>query len=295
VFARQFSGNAWLRRIHARQAGWPMLVWRPAALEAASWVERWQRLCSDADAAPLAACLNAVSIRRLRGLASTDLLLGGIAATTVSDLPVVFAWGLFGGAIVFGLRRALQVIGGLRESHVARRASRWISGNFAVVGVIAAVTGMTGAVMLAGINATPDSQVGGGVLIAPAVLIGIAALWRLAAFLELLLAWPFHWRGAVDRLEFDRLVRSTAAPESHRPFGRRFELLQRLKAIPAALRLQDVEIATRERPPRARPFDPSRVKGLRFVGFKGQNRWRLVWFAVWVAYAIARVTHAIGH
>ena len=294
VFARHFSGNARLRRLHAKQAGWPTPVWRPAALEAASWVERWQRLCSDADAAPLAACLNAVSIRRLRGPASTDLLLGFAAAMAVSDLPAAIAWGLLASAVLSGLRRGLQAIDGWPEPHVARRVMRWMSAKFAAVGVIAAIAGVAGLAIAAN-EPAPGSEAIGWMLIAPAVLIGIAALWRLAAFVELLLAWPFQWRGAVDRLEFDCLVRSSAAPASTQPFGQRLAMLQRLKAIPAALRLQDVEIATRERPPRARLFDPSRIKGLRFVGFKGQNRWRLVWFAVWVAYAIARLTHAIGH
>ena len=294
VHARHFSGNAWLRRLHATRPGRPLLLWRPAAVEAGFWAERWRNGSEDADAKALATCLNPVTLQRLRGPASTDLLLGFAAAAVAWDFPAVIAWGLLASAIVFGLRRALLAIAGLQESHIVRRVSRWISANFSVVGVIAAVTGMIGAVLIAGINATPGSQVVGSVLIAPAVVIGTAALWRLGAALELLLAWPFQWRGAVDRLEFDRLVRSTAVPESHGPFGRRFDLLQRLKSIPAALRLQDVEIAVREQPPRVKPFDLARIKGLRFVGFKGQSRWRLLWFGLWVAYAIARLAHVVG-
>ena len=294
VFARHFSGNAWLRRLHAAQPGRPLLVCRPAAVEATSWVERWHRLSEDADAAPLAACLNLVAIQRMRGPASTDLLVGLVAAAFAPDLASGAAWAIVATPVVFGLRRLLQMVGDLPEAHAARRFSGWVSANATVVGVIVLITGAIGVALIAGIQSSAGDRAVGSVLIVPAVLAGTAAIWRIAAFVELLLAWPFLWRGAVDRLEFERCVHSTAVPESHKPFGRRFDVLQRLKSIPAALRLQDVEIAIRERPPRIKPFDLLRIKRMRFVGFKGDNRWRLAWLGLWVVYAIARLLHVVG-
>ena len=144
VYARHFSRNAWLQRLHATRPSRPLLVWRPAALEATSWVERWHRLSEDADAAPLAACLNLVAIQRMRGPASTDLLLGFAAAAVAWDFPAAIAWALLASTIVLGLRRALHAIDGLPEPRAARRAIRWISTNFTVVGVIAAIGGVAG-------------------------------------------------------------------------------------------------------------------------------------------------------
>ena len=93
-----------------------------------------------------------------------------------------------------------------------------------------------------------------------------------------------------DRLEFDGLVRSSAALPAGRPFGSRLGFVKRLASIRAALRLQPIEIATRERPPRARPF--ALVKLTRTTG--GQSGWRVLWFGAWVLFAILRLVHAFG-
>src|SRR5262249_29208604 len=154
------------------------------------------RGCEEADAKALAACVNPAAIRRLHGPASTDVLLGFAAAAVAWDFPVAIAWALLASAIVFGLRRALQAISGLPESHVASRVVRWISTRFTAVGVLAAIAGVAG-IAIATNEPAPGSQVIGWALIVPAVLIGIAALWRIAAFAEALLAWSWQWREAV--------------------------------------------------------------------------------------------------
>ncbi|MCK9685472.1 hypothetical protein [Scleromatobacter humisilvae] len=289
VHARHFSGNAWLRRLHSTRPGRLMLVWRPAAVEAGFWAERWRNASEDADARPLAACLNPVALQRMRGPASTDLLVGLAVAAFAPDLGNAAVWALVATAIVFGLRRLLQVIAKLPETHRARVVARAILGNKIIVGIVAVV----GAWLAAIVSVTPEP---GSRALAVAALLGtplallVASLaWRVAAWIELALAMPFQWREAVDRLEFDGLVRSNATPPG-RPFGRRLGFLKRLASMRAALRLQPLEIATRERPPRARPF--TLVKLGQPGG--GQNRWRMLWFGAWVLFALLRLVHAFG-
>ena len=293
VHARHFSGNLRLRRLHEAHPGPGLLVMRPAAVEAMAWAERWRHLSEDADAMPLAASLNPVAIRQLRGLASTDVLVGLAVAVFAPDLPAAFCWAAIAAAATFGLRRGLQTILGLPETNRWRRIGRWVAANKAVTGVLIAVCACVGVTMYA----TPDvgnsiAEVAlAAVLIAPLALVATAGIWRFAAFLESAVAWHFQWREAVDRLEFDAFVRSNAMPSANQPFGPRLAFVQRLKAIRAALRLQTVEIATRERPPRVQPFKRWR---LRFVGLNGQSGWRRLWFSAWVLFAIVRLVHAIS-
>ena len=291
VFARHFSGNALLRRLHAAQPGRPLLVWRPAAVEAGFWAERWRHGSEDADAKPLAACLNPVAIRRMRGPASTDLLVGLAAAAFAPDLASAAVWALVATAIVFALRRMLQAIGNLPEAHRARVVARAVLGNRIIVGVLAIV----GAWLAAIVFAAPEPGFGAlavaAILATPLALLVTSLVWRVAAWVELVVAGAFLWREAVDRLEFDAFVRSSATPPAGRPFGPRLSFVKRLASMRAALRLQPIEIATRERPPRAKPFTLVKL-GRPAAG--GQNRWRVLWFGAWVLFAILRLVHAFG-
>ena len=290
VYARHFSGNAWLRRLHATRPGRPLLVWRPAAVEAGFWAERWRNGSEDADATALAACLNPVAIRRMRGPASTDLLVGLGVAAFAPDLASAAIWAIVATAIVFGLRRLLQVTVDLPETHRARVVARAVLGNRIMVGVLAVV----GAWLAAIVFAAPEPGIGAlavaAILATPLAMLVASLAWRVAAWVELAVAGAFLWREAVDRLEFDGLVRSSAALPTGRPFGSRLGSVKRLASIRAALRLQPIEIATRERPPRARPF--ALVKLTRTTG--GQSGWRILWFGAWVLFAILRLVHAFG-
>jgi hypothetical protein len=289
VHARHFSGNRRLRRLHETRTGPALLVMRPAAVEATAWVQRWRTASDAADAAALEACLNPVAVRQLHGLASTDLLVGLAVATFAADLSGAATWAVLATAVVLGLRRLLQAIGELPREHRVHRAMRVILGNLILVGVLSAVASAFGAIAFT----SPEPNIGtitlGALLAAPAALFAIAGAWRIAAFLELVLAWPLQWREAVDRLEFDRFAHGSALPEAGRPFGSRLGLVQRLRAIRAALRLQAVEIATNERPPRPRPF--TRLSRLRSTK---TSKWRIAWFLAWIVFAIVRGMHAFG-
>ena len=291
VYARHFSGNLRLRRLHEAQPGPGLLVMRPAAVEATAWIERWRHFAEDADTMPLAASLNPVAIRQLRGPASTDVLVGIAAAVFAPDLPAAFAWGVVAAAAAFGLRLGLQTILGLPETNRWHRIARAVANHKFVAGVLVAVGTWVAALVLT----TPDASDSvakmalAGVMLAPLALVATACVWRFAAFLESVVAWHFQWREAVDRLEFDTFLRSNAMPAAEQPFGPRLGFVQRLKAIRAALRLQTVEVAMRERPPRAQPFKRWRLGSLRF-----QSRWRVLWFAAWVLFAILRLVHAFG-
>ncbi len=293
VYARHFSGNLRLRRLHAAHPGPGLLVMRPAAVEAMAWVERWRRLAEDADTMPLAASLNPVAIRQLRGPGSTDVLVGLAMAIFAPDLPAAACWAVIVAAIVFGLRRGMQMLRGLPATNLWHRLAHQIVGYRIVAGLLALTSAAVGCVVLAVTEAAPTSiaQAVAAVLIVPGAVAVIASVWGVAAFLESLVAWHFQWREAVDRLEFDAFLRSSAMPPTGQPFGPRLAFVQRLKSMRAALRLQTVEVAMRERPPRAQPFRRWRV---RFVGLSGQGRWRLLWFGAWVLFAILRAMHALG-
>ncbi len=297
VYARHFSGNACLRRLHSPRRRIVPIVFHPTALEALHWARRWQHGCEDADAKPLAACLDPRALKRLQGLASTDLLVGACAglplASVAPDLAGVLdglLFGLVATAIVFGSRRVLQFIAGLAPTHWARRIVRGVAGSLAVAGVLAAVAAFVGAVVLAAPEPGSAAIALGAVLIAPATLFAAALAWRVAAWLELVAAWPFLWREAVHRLEFDRFLDRRGAPPAGRAFGPRMGFLPRLRSVPEALRLQEREVLRHERPPRARPFRLVHLGGTKSTP-KG---WRYLWFALWAAFAIARLVHAVG-
>jgi hypothetical protein len=291
VYARHFSGNAWLRRLHRSGPAPRRLVLRPAAVEAMAWVERWRRLGDDADAIALAACLNPVAMRQLHGLASTDLLVGLAAALFAPNLPAALCWAAIAAATVFGLRWALLATLALPPHQRLRR----IAGTIAAKRMEAVVLGLAGGVVGTMLLLMSEARFGvafacGALLVTPMALFLASCAWRFVGFLESAIAWNFQWREAVDRLQFDAFLRSNTLSEGERPFGSRLGFVQRLASIPAALRLQAVEIATRERPPRANPFD--RVRWSRAGG--GQSTWRRLWFALWILFAITRLVHTIG-
>jgi hypothetical protein len=158
--------------------------------------------------------------------------------------------------------------------------------------LVCATAGGIGAVLLAApVPAeAPVEMAAGLALIIPVTLLGAALVWRLAAFLERVLASPWRWREAVDRLEFDHFLRGRFADDGQRPFGTRLSFLQRLKAIRPALKLQQREIATRARPPRAKPF-----RLIRLTSPSGRtNPWRALWFIAWIVFAMVRLLSAFG-
>jgi hypothetical protein len=289
VYARHFSGNAWLRRLHGPGPGLWRPVLRPPAVEARFWAERWRHASEDADAPRLTACLDPVTMRRLRGACSTDLLVGLAVAAFAPSLVSAALWAVVATAVVFGLRRLLQAIGDLPETHRARRTARAIVKNSIVAGGVAAAFGGVGLALL--VEEPTSGQIAlAALFIAPVALLTAALAWRVAAFVELVLAWPWLWREAVDRLEFDGLVRLRTVPQGDRPFGPRLGFVQRLASIRAALRFQATELATRERPPRARPFKLVRLT--RAGG--GPSAWRRLWIGLWILMAILRLVHAFG-
>jgi hypothetical protein len=123
-------------------------------------------------------------------------------------------------------------------------------------------------------------------LIAPAALLGLLAIWHGLAWLERVVAELGTWREAVDRLAFDGFLRGRTTPAAAAPFGMRWTLFERLKAIPAARRLERTELATRERPARVRP-----VTGVR-LRWSAPGKGRMIWIALWILFAIARSIHA---
>ena len=291
VYARHFSGNRWLRRLHSPHPGWAPLAFWPAALEAMRWAERWREACEAADVAPLADSLNARTLQRLEGLASTDLVVGLAVAATQSSIAAAIAWGVGAAALVSGSRYARLRIDGLPRDRRLRIWAHTIFDNRIVTALLAACVGGLGAVLLSIPDLSPLEIAIGIVLVAPLTLIAATLAWRIAAFVELWCAWAFHWREAVDRLEFDRYVAGRAAPDADRPFGSRLGVVQRLRSIPAALRLQDKELAMRARPPRARPITLLRFNRANMKA----NPWRMLWFAAWILFAAMRVWQSFAH
>ncbi len=291
VYARHFSGNRWLRRLHSTQpVRIPVAFW-PSALEAMRWAHRWQAASEAADVPGLASSLNPRTMERLHGLSSTDLLVGLAVAATQPTVATAAAWGLGAAALVSGSRFARRRI---EEMPPGRRLRRWVETNseHRFLGALFAIgAGAFGAMVLVLPEPNAAEIALSVVLLAPLAWLAAGLAWRIAALVELVAAWPFHWREAVDRLEFDRYVGSRAAPEPGRPFGSRLGGVQRLRSIGAALRFQDEEIVRRARPARARPFTLVRFSR---AGVKG-NPWRLLWFAAWILFAAMRVWQTFAH
>ena len=293
VWARHFSGNAWLRRLHSTVNPVTPIASRPATLDALRWAERWQLACADADTPALAGALDPRMLRRLQGreLMSTDLLMGLLFACTASDLADAAVYAAIGTALAFGLRLALLWLRPApRRYRLPEAMGRFVAehpgvGVLLVAGLAAlgfAVVGMNDA---AGAGAWTAATL----LIAPATLLGLLAIWRGLAWLERGVAELGAWRGAVDRLEFDGFLRRRTPTDATAPFGRRWALRERLKAIPAALRLERTEIATRQRPARPPLFKRMRLAWAR------PSPSRMIWIGLWVLFAILRGIHAFGN
>jgi len=300
VYARHFSGSTLLRQLHSPRPGVRLFVLRPAALEAQAWAERWRHASEDADALALADSLDKPALARLRGFASTDLLTGLVAASLMPDAFLAIVAGVITTALVFVARRAFQAVERLPERHRMRRFSRpvvafarLVATQLTLFGAGAAILGVFGVVVIANGSATPGEIVAAALLVVPALLFATTLAWRIAAYVELVVALLFQWREAVDRLEFDRFVNSRAMPMQGPPFGARLRLADRLRAIQPAMALQAREIAQRERPPRARPFRLF-FRRLQFINANGKPSWpRLLWFGAWILFVIMRyVLHA---
>ncbi len=309
VYARHFSGNASLRRLHSPRPGTHLLVFRPSALEAQAWAERWRHASEDADAIALMDCLDAQALARLRGLASTDLLVGLGAAAFAGGAISACATALVVTTLVFLARKGLQTIERLPQESPMRGLARFMSGNLtlfpwrgfvpvkisklAILGFGAAIAAIFGFLLIATPSASPVEIAAGALLLVPGALFFATALWRIAAYLELSVALIFQWREAVDRLEFDRFVNSRSMPTQGPPFGARLGFADRLRSIRPALALQAREIARRERPARARPFRLL-SRRFQFTNSNGKPNWtRLLWFGAWITFVIMRyVLHA---
>ena len=288
VHARHFSGNAWLRRLHS-PAAWPrLLANRPAVLEAAAWARRWQHLAEDADARQLA---NALDKRTLRGLAgwlllSTDLLLGALCASATDSLSA----GLLVAAVVtclaIVLRQALFLLASTDRARPLGRFVAWWTAQWKLGALLVAGLAFSGLLMFCDQpDASALSRLGLAMAV-PAALLSLRLAWLAVGWVEQVLALTASWRSAVDRLELERLASSPAGAREPGAFGPRLTLLERLKAIPAALRLERAEIARSARPSRPRLF------GRLEPGKWSRGRW--IWFALWIAFVIARGLIAVG-
>ena len=293
VWARHFSGNAWLRRLHSPRPAVTPIALRPAAVDALRWAERWALACETADTPALAAGLDPRTLRRLQGrqLMTTDLLTGLALACAAPGLVDAAVYAAIGTALTFALRQALRWLhpapGQWRlPGPIARGVAR--EPGWAIV--LAVGLAGVGFILLAVDDTNgEDSRAFALPLIAPAALIGVLAIRRVLAWLELVVAEAFAWRDAVDRLEFDGFLRGRTPATPAAPFGTRLPPRQRWKAIPAALRFRKIEMATR-----ARPVQPPVIKWAR-VTWARPSAGRLVWIALWVLFAIARAIHAFGN
>ena len=293
VYARHFSGNARLRALHSAARARTPMVFRPGVLEAQHWAHRWSLLCEEGQVPALDAGPAARTRTDLRAFASTDLIAGLLAGLLARPLTVD-AWStgaivVMTAAVAWAGRRGLQVVAMLPPAHALRTAVRWVMANQLFTGVIAALLAIPAFLFLV------EYPVVGFILLAPAIAAGIGVivivLWRIALWLELALSMPLLWREAVDRLEFDRFLRSRTTPHAGPPFGTRLAFGSRLKAIREALRLQARELATRERPLRAQPFRLVAIGGRS----SGNSGWRYVWYGLWALLIVMRLVTAFGH
>ena len=292
VWARHFSSNAWLRRLHSTANPVTPIASRPAALEALRWAERWQLACADADTPALAGALEPRILRRLQGheLMSTDLLAGLAVACAAPGLLDAAVYAVIGTTLAFALRLALLWVHPAPGRYrLPGPIARFVADHAGLVVLLAVGLAISGITMLA------TDDVGGMVtaiaalLVAPAALVGAAGIWRVLAWLENLAAELFAWRDAVDRLAFDRYLRSRDPGSASTRFGARLASLARWKAIPEALRLRRVEVATRARPARPEPLKRIRLRWAK------PGKGRMIWIALWVLFAIARGIHAFGN
>jgi len=291
VYARHFSGNAWLRRLHSPRHDVTLIASRTATLDALRWAERWQHASDDADAPHLASALDAHTLTRLRGreLLTTDVLTGVVVACAAPDLADAALYAVIATAVTFALRLlALRVRPAPSQYRLPPPIARFLVNQpgIAFLG-IAMVAGLGIALLLPG-DAGVVSLVAGMLLVSPVLMLVLRLLWNGLSWLERCVAELFAWRGAVDRLELAGFMRSPVpAAETTAPFGARLSLLARWKAIPAALPFEKVELATRARP--MRPILFKRLAALRRKPSLG----RMLWFGAWIVFVILRVVHAV--
>jgi hypothetical protein len=288
AWARHFSGNRWLRRLHAPASTMSFIGRWPQMQDALLWAERWRLASSAADAQVLASHLDAQTLRRLRGreLLSTDVIAGlaiGCTAPSLPDAPIYIVIGI---ALTFALRLgALWLRLAPGRYRLPAALNEQLLKHPGIVFLL--VIGLGG--MGLGVFAADDaSGIATGIamlLIVPALLTGLVVAWRGLAWAERCVDDLFAWRDAVDRLEFDRYLRSRWPAEPPSP---RLTLLERLKSIPAAMRLRRVEIALRARPARTLWFQ--RLTEIRrLTGLP-----RILWVGAWILFAILHYTHMFG-
>ncbi|MEP6505392.1 MAG: hypothetical protein ABJD97_18805, partial [Betaproteobacteria bacterium] len=285
VFARHFSGNAWLRRLHDGE--WTLLAWRPSTVDALRWAARWQAT-SEGVATQLATCLDRRTLMRLRGFTclSTDVLVGVLAAVTAADVGDAAVRALAATVLSCWLRMAWLVVSQSSRTRRVHRATAWAAANvFKILLAGGAVLALCAVLLVASDN-EPLVEPFAAALSPLFALLLLWLSWRVLAFLELCASQAFAAREAVNRLEFKRLL--------DKPFvlgevgAARLGLIARLKAIPAARRLESGEIASGARPPRARV-------GLAFGRAMQGQRWpRMLWIVLWIAFGAARLFHLIG-
>jgi hypothetical protein len=253
---------------------------------------RWLHLCEDANAPALAAELNDKALRSLRGrvLLSTDLLLGALVASDWSGWNAV-APGLIAAGGAFVMRLVLSMLRNVDRAKPIGKAVDWSDKNRKTLAGGLVALAVIGVLLVMSANDEEGFSIAGTALLVPALLWGATVIWHGVGFVERVVAEGLAWRTALDRLEFDRVVRSGIGPQAGETFGKRLGWLQRLQAIPAARRLERVEIAQRARPPRAPLFQ--RLSSLLSLRLKF-NPGRGIWVALWILLAILRAMHSFG-
>jgi hypothetical protein len=290
VFARHYSGNAWVRRLHRRRRGVVPLASRAATLEALGWAVRWRQLAGE-HAPQLASSLDASTQQRLQGfgLWSTDVLTGLAWAALAPDLVTALVLAVVGCALACGLRLAARLVMFSPRTRVLHAplarlvALGWkaLLGAALALSPLALLLATTGRMALLAAIAVP---VAGGVLLWLA--------WRLVGIAEVFASGLLGWRGAVDRLEFARMVQRRdalypAAPPEQ-PYGERLSWRERLRAIGPARQLQARELLQGTRPPVPRV-------SFNFGNGDRPSWWRLAWIAFWLLFAVARGAHLFSN
>ncbi len=288
AWARHFSANRWLRRLHAPANDMTFMGHRPQMQDALLWAERWRLASGAADADVLASHLNAQTLRRLRGreLLSTDVITGMAIGCAAPDLLDASIYVVISIALTFALRlAALWVRPAPGHYRLPRPIAQSLTHHPVLAILLAIGVGGLGMVMftLDDVGAVVTAM--GGLLLLPALLLGLMGVWRFWSWVERGIDDLFAWRDAVDRFEFDRYVRSSASTQSPGP---RMALLERWKAIPAAMRLRRVEIALRARPARTLWFQHLKGSG-RMTGLP-----RILWVGAWILFAILHYAHVFG-
>jgi hypothetical protein len=288
VYARHFSGNPWLRRLHSPGKVVMPIASRAATLEAVRWADRWQHLSDDAGAQNLANALNARALRRIRGsaLLTTDLLAGIVVACAAPDLADAIVYAGTATAVIFALRLLVtRARSAPRYFRPVRAIAQFLSTQWPVAAIITIVMAFASIALLQPADAGGLSLAAGALLVLPALALVLRLLWGGLSWLECCGAELLAWRAAVDRLEFGRFVDGREAPAETAPFGTRLSMLARWKAIAAARRFERVEVATRARPARPAVFK-------RLIALRRPTRGRALWLGAWALFMLLRVLHA---